>query len=197
MSHSKDIISRLVFYSNNIIYFVVFISLDKFDFFSLLSLCEEYQTDWLKKIIMQHLYWRINSFYRNESYVVDPKRNTLKDFKHRFSDFRTGKGDTRSYDDTLVMYCIFLAEQFDNEILLNVCRKYLFELRFYYLKINKMFEHLSDESQMLICRYGIKRAISVGRCDSHVVKCIDKLAELKSQQCSCLPPKRKKLDEIK
>jgi len=121
----------------------------------------------------------------------------LKDFKHRFSDFRTGEGDTRSYDDTLVMYCIFLVEQFDSEILLNVCRKYIFELRFYYLQINKMFKHLSDESQMLICRYGIKRAISVGRCDSDVVKCIDKLAELKSHRCSCAPSKRKKMDDIK
>jgi len=168
---------------------------DKFDFFSLLSLCEEYQTDWLKKEVMQHLYWRINSFYRDESYAVDPKRNTLKDFKHRFSDFRTGEGDTRSYDDTLVMYCIFLAEQFDSAILLNVCRKYIFELRFYYLEINKMFQFLSEESKMLIRRYAIKRTISIANCDRNVVKCIDKLTELKSQKCNCSTPKKKKMDD--
>lgn len=172
--------------------------LDKIDFFSLLSLCEEYQTEWLRKDIIKLLCWRITIMNQDECFNKDPKI-CFKNFKYRYATFHRTFSDTDSYNDSLIVYLMFLAEQFDVPMLLDTCKKYVFELRFYYVKRIRFFEMLSVESKMIIYRYCIKRAILSQRHKLGTLDGIDELSELAKMKpnCVCLSssPKRKKADK--
>jgi len=171
---------------------------DKIDFFSLLSLCEEYQTEWLKKDIIKHFCRRLTIMNQDECFNKDPKV-CFKDFKHRYADYQRTSSDTQSYNDSLIVYFMFLAEQFNIPMLIDTCKNYVFELKFVHVKRIKFFEMLSVESKMIIYKYCIKRAILSQRHKLGEQESMDELAELAEMKprCVCLSssPKRKKTNK--
>jgi len=124
----------------------------------------------------------------------------FKNFKYRYATHRTNS-DTQSYNDSLIVYLMFLAEQFNIPMLIDKCKNYVFELRFYYVKRIKFFEMLSVESKMIIYKYCIKRAILSQRHKLGILHGVDELDELAKMkpECICLSssPKRKKTDKWK
>jgi len=173
---------------------------DKCDFYSLLSLCEEYQIKWLSEKLLK---WLVDRVYQlssdemegsdNENESVNPSK-VLDTCHYRCRAFRHKPPYKNSADDSLVMYFLLISERFDCIELKDACRKYCFELEFYNLKKIKVFDLLSKESQHFIYRYCLLRRLSKDRpdCESNdtydqtLVSHVDHLMEEKAQSsCDC------------
>jgi len=182
---------------------------DKYDYYGLLKLCKKYKTKWLKEIIRNHLHLRVSIFQHRGEFVHDTKE-AFNYFKYRYSQNTSDDCDFNnsiiSYDDTLILYVWCLAERFHLNDIVSSCKKYIFELSLWYLKQEDIFKLLSEESQMHINKYCLKRAIASYDYNSDhdfyrdyrdraLEQCIDELTTIKPD-CSCMQqPKRKRTEQ--
>jgi len=133
---------------------------------------------------------------QKECFHQDPKVS-MADFRYRYATYDRTLSDTESYNDSLIIYFMFLAEQFNIPMLVDTCKYYVFELRFVHVKRIKFYEMLSVESKMIIYNYCIKRAILSQRHKLGELENIDELAKMEPE-CICLSSslnKRKLISE--
>jgi len=201
---------------------------DKFDLIGLLQLCIDYKTDLIKETIEDHLLRRVSIFYDDEEFT----KNTYayKAFKYRKSKQNRGDSDEedtdnedddttaesnddsmrRSYDDTLVLYFLYLAEKFNLERIISSCKCYLFEAELCDLKDFDGFnilEIFSEESKNHINVYYLKRALRSYRHNKNFEReqgnileqaldtALDEICRVKPERCCVQQAKRKKIEE--
>jgi len=153
---------------------------DEVDYFGLLQLCDEYQVDWMKKKIKDHMVQRLQAFFHGPEFVHKTRLGT-GGLEYRYADFRYKADFRRSYDDTLVVYFMYLDEQFNLTDVLEWSLDSIFELELCDLQKIKLFELLSEPTKLHIYRYCIKRGIAAqGRnpdeeCEEALNNCVDSL----------------------
>jgi len=169
---------------------------DKVDYFDLLQLCDEYQVDWVKEKINDHMVQRLKVFFNSSGHFDCETQSGIEGFDYRYHS--CSEADyTRSYDDTLVLYFTYLAEQFNLNVVLLWCHKYLFELELYYLENMMIFKLLSKQSKYVIYRYCIRRGLeSKGRnenqiCELALRECVINLTNVEFESETLTPSKRK------
>jgi len=114
-------------------------------------------------------------------HFVHETRTGIGGFEYRYTDFRHETDYRTSYDDTLIIYFMYLHEQFNLTDVFEMCLEYFFELELYYLQKIKIFELLSEPTKLYIYRYCIKRNIAAqGRnldkeCEVALNNCVDTL----------------------
>jgi len=106
---------------------------ESFDFYPLLSLCEEYQLDWLKEKIIRYI---ISSF----DDMMDPSGVFLA-----------------RNEGTLIIYLLYLAEQFGIKQLKTKCYKYKFQIPLEEIMEINSLKLLSKESKITIYKYYLQK----------------------------------------
>jgi len=209
---------------------------DKFDLISLLQLCKDYKTDWIKETIESLLLCRISIFYDDDEFTNntftyrDGLYNNKGTLYHKYFKYRKSKqnrednddedadddGDNsvksnddsmrRSYDDTLVLYFLYLAEKFNLEQVISSCKCYPFEAELCDLKdFNgcNILQIFSTESTNHINKYYLKRALVSYKANKYFDRdqgnildlaldtALDEICEAKPE-CSCGTKRKRK-----
>jgi len=114
---------------------------DSSDFCSLYELCDEYQINWLKNKITNYIITRFTE--------ICPSKDSTENFS------------SISVHDEMVIYFLYLAEQYNIEVLKEKCFEYTFQTFFFFLqkKRETNFKRLSRESRLLIYKYCVKRRL--------------------------------------
>jgi len=114
---------------------------DSSDFCSLYELCDEYQINWLKNKITNYIITRFTE--------ICPSKDSTENFS------------SISVHDEMVIYFLYLAEQYNIEVLKENCFEYTFQTFFFFLqkKRETNFKRLSRESRLLIYKYCVKRRL--------------------------------------
>jgi len=165
---------------------------DTCNFYSILSMCEEYELEWVSKKIISYLTDRVSAY---DEYSTNMTEKML--FEYRYDS--DASVFTRSKNDSLFMYFLLVSERFEIKAVRDECHKYCYELEFYNLKNNEIFNLLSKESQRVIYKYCLMRRLTVEPdilvnddvYDEVMVNHFDMLMEEKAPKCCQCCCKRK------
>jgi len=165
---------------------------DTCNFYSILSMCEEYELEWVSKKIISYLTDRVSAY---DEYSTNMTEKML--FEYRYDS--DASVFTRSKNDSLFMYFLLVSESFEIKAVRDECHKYCYELEFYNLKNIEIFNLLSKESQRVIYKYCLMRRLTVEPdilvnddvYDEVMVNHFDMLMEEKAPKCCQCCCKRK------
>jgi len=110
---------------------------DSSDFCSLIYFCTNYKIDWLKNKITNYILERFTSICPIKDSTEVPQQSSVP--------------------DEMVIYFLYLAEQFNIDVLKEKCFQYSFQSYFINLRHEPAFLLLSYESRLLIYKYCLKR----------------------------------------